>query len=457
MKIKNKLTLLFTGIIALLLLALTIYIFSLSKSYASSDFFKHLKERAFITANVFLEEDEASKKVYTEFREQYLDKLPSEIIRVYNANDQQAFINDSVVSLFSKDVIDKTRKQKTYEHKNGNRYVSGIFYSDNQGEFVIIASAMDTIGDAKLNHLRNVLMIGFFISVVIVFFLGRFFTSQMLQPVSVIVKQVKRITETNLHLRLNEGNGKDEIAELAKTFNNVLTRLESAFVLQRNFVADASHELRTPLTSIIGNIDVTLSKERTGDEYRSILNTILEEAERLHKLSNGLLNIAQANVDENNLKPESIRIDELLEEAIDIVNNQVPKGKFELIFNNMPSSSDELMIFGNKNLLLIAFENLLENASKFSDHKKVEISLLNCARELVITVHDSGIGIPEKDIGKVSQTFYRAENARQYSGSGIGLALSQKIILLHNGKLFLNSSEGKGTTATVQFPKIKFS
>ena len=229
----------------------------------------------------------------------------------------------------------------------------------------------------------------------------------------------------------------------------MLERIERSFELQQNFVANASHELRTPLTSIIGNIEVSLSRQRTTDEYKAILKTILEEAERLHKLSDGLLNIAQASVDINSIKLEYIRIDELLEESKNVVQNQMPESKMELSFVNMPSDSDNLLISGNKNLLMIAFENIFENANKFSDNKDVKIELVYSPEKVLINVSDTGIGIPDKDLLNVVQTFYRAENARQFSGSGVGLSLSQKIFLLHKGNLSIQTELGKGTVVTI--------
>jgi two-component system, OmpR family, sensor histidine kinase ArlS len=449
MKIKTKLTLLFAMIISLLLIVLNLYLYSISQSFASNDFFNRLRERTYATANVFLEEDEVSPKVFKEFQNRLMERIPGEIIRIYNSNNQPVFIKDSVPSAFSTNVINKTRKEKTFHTKDKGTWIYGIFYNDNQGDFVILASAIDDIGDAKLDNLRNDLIISFFISLIILFFIGRFFTRKMLNPINEIIKQVSTISDTNLHLRLAEGNGKDELAELAINFNRMLARIEKSFELQQNFVANASHELRTPLTSIIGNIEVSLSRPRDADEYKVILKTILEEAERLHKLSNGLLNIAQASVDVNSIKMEYIRIDELIEESKSIVQNQMPESIMELSFENMPENSDDLLIRGNKNLLMIAFENLFENANKFSDNKNVKINLLYTPGTIFVKISDSGIGIPEKDLQNVMQTFYRSENARSYSGSGVGLSLSQKIFLIHNGDLSIQTELGKGTVVSV--------
>jgi signal transduction histidine kinase len=449
MKIKTKLTLLFTLILALLLIVLNLYIFSVSKSYSSSDFYYRLKERAYAAANVFLEEDEVSRKIFEEFQKKLLETIPGETLRMYDSINQPAFIKDSVPSTFPISVIEKTRAEKTFRSKENDTYIYGIYYNDNQGDFVILASAIDKNGDAKLEHLRNGLVISFLFSLIVLFFIGRFFTSRMLNPVNEIIKQVSNITDTNLNMRLFEGNGRDELAELAITFNSMLERIEKSFELQQNFVANASHELRTPLTSIIGNIEVSLSRQRSAEEYILILKTILEEAERLHKLSDGLLNIAQASVDIKSLKMEYIRIDEVLEESKNVVQNQMPESKMELNFTNMPSNSDDLLILGNRYLLMIAFENIIENANKFSNNKRVKIDLIYTLKTIVIVISDFGIGIPGKDLNNVLQTFYRAENARQFSGSGVGLSLSQKILLLHKAKLSIQTELGKGTVVTI--------
>lgn len=456
MKIRTKLSLLFSLIIALILIMIDIYIYQISKSYSTNDFFYQLRERTYSTANFFLEEDEVSKQAFQKFQEKYLEKIPGEIIRVYDSTNKPAFIRDSIPSIFPVSIIEKTRKEKIYQSKDNDTYTYGILYNDNQGDFVILTSAIDKIGDAKLNHLKKDLIGSFLFSISILFFIGIFFTKRMLQPIKKIIKQVNNITaDINLNLRLSEGNGSDELAELAVTFNNMLARVEDAFKLQQDFIANASHELRTPLTSIIGNIEVLLSRNRNTDEYKIGLKTVLNEAERLHKLSDGLLYIAQASYNLNDIKMEYIRIDELLEEAINIVRNQMPESKMELYYENMPADSNDLIIKGNKNLLIIAFENLFENANKFSENKKVTITFVYAPESIRVTVKDSGIGIPEKHLSNVLQTFFRAENVRQFSGSGVGLSLSQKIILLHNGILTIQSEEGKGTIITVLLKKVK--
>ena len=172
MKIKTKLSLLLTLIIALLLIVLNLFIYSISRSFASNDFFYRLRMRTYAAANVYLEEDEVSNKVFLGFQKVLLEKLPGETIRLYDFKNQPAFIVDSLPSFFPITIIEKTRKEKTYKSKVNGIYTYGIFYPDNQGDFVILASATDKIGDTKLEQLGKGLLTGFLFSIFILFFIG---------------------------------------------------------------------------------------------------------------------------------------------------------------------------------------------------------------------------------------------------------------------------------------------
>ncbi|HEV8082172.1 MAG TPA: ATP-binding protein [Chitinophagaceae bacterium] len=455
MKIKNKLTLLFTLIIAVILVCLNFYIYILSRSFTLNNFYNQLKDRAIITATVFLEADENSSTIIQSFQNKYLRTLPNEIIRVYNDENKPVFIDSSNTIAFDNSFINKVRKNREYEEEQANRQTLGIYYEDNQGNFVIIASAVDEAGIANLSQLKKVLLIGFLSSLVVVFFAGRYFTKLMLKPLSDISSQANKISETNLHLRLKEGNKKDELSRLSITINQMLQRLENAFELQKNFVSNASHELRNPLASIIGNIEVTLAKTRTVKEYEAVLLAVLEEAEKLHKVTNGLLNLAQSNLDFSNLHKQEIRLDELLIEIKSKMNVKKQGSTIETLFPEMPQNPSSLIISGDKNLLETALLNIIDNACKFSDNKKVTASLLLHKKNIIIKISDSGIGITENELPHVTETFYRADNARSYSGSGIGLALADKIINLHGAKLTINSKINKGTEVTVSFPANK--
>src|SRR6476659_2521035 len=166
MKIKNKLTLLFTLIMAVILICLNLYIYILSSSFTKINFYNQLKERAIVTATVFLEADEQSSAIIKLYQRKYIHTLPSEIIRIYTEQNKPAFIDSSNTITFNKSLINRVRRNKEYYEEDGDRQILGIYYQDNQGNFVIIASAVDEAGIANLYQLQKVLFIGFIISLI---------------------------------------------------------------------------------------------------------------------------------------------------------------------------------------------------------------------------------------------------------------------------------------------------
>ena len=275
---------------------------------------------------------------------------------------------------------------------------------------------------------------------------------QALKPIAQIVKEVNKITATNLHRRVNEGNGNDEIARLAITFNNMLTRLEDSFLMQKNFVSNASHELRTPLTSILSAIEVTLSKARTNEEYYELLNGLHDEAEKLNKLITSLMNLSQTiGEGEPYQQTEEVRIDELLYEISREAKAASPDTHIIMNYKNLPDNAGLLAVHGNRNLLHAAISNILDNACKFSNGE-VKCTLESKNGNIQISIKDNGIGIPAADLKNIFQTFYRSQNARSYPGSGIGLALAEKIISIHKGSINIASTENNGTEVIIVLP-----
>jgi len=454
MRIRTRLTLIYTVIIALILLFLNLYIFYFTKISIKNDFFDRLQNRALVTAQMYLKEDNLPPAVFEQVRTKFVQRLPDETARMYDSLNHPSFIVNKEDHAFPIEVINNARKLKSTEYEDGDRQVVGIFTTDNQGDFVTLVSAPDISGHARLNELKKVLLIGFLISILIVYLSGLFFSRQALKPMSDIIAEVKKISASNLHLRVNEGNGKDEIALLAVTFNEFLNRLEIAFEMQKNFVSNASHELRTPLTSIIGEVEVTLNKHRNVEYYEKTLKSVLIEGEKLSQLTTGLLNLARVSFDDSQLIIEDVRIDELLWETKELLLSQNKDFNIHIEYLEMPEDPDKLIIKGNKQLLQVALGNIMENACKFSDNKTVKAILKFNPENIHITIIDRGIGIPTDDLKNIFEPFYRATNARSYSGSGVGLSLTQKIIKLHKGNIEISSVLNEGTKVEIKFPHL---
>ncbi|MCX6292297.1 MAG: HAMP domain-containing sensor histidine kinase [Bacteroidetes bacterium] len=452
MTIRNRLTLQFTGLVGILLLLVLMSIYFVTKFITRNEFYDRLKERADIAAQIFLEQDELSKNSYDLVQQKYFKKLPGEIIQIFNSQNNTQFIADNPKSFFSSQLLDKVRKEKVVYYKEQENQVVGTYYLDNQGDFVIFVLAADGAGAMRLKELLILMFISYLIALFIIYFAGRFFSRKSLESIPKVVSQVNRITASNLHLRVDEGKYKDEIAELASTFNAMLSRLEESFEMQKTFVSNASHELRTPLTSIIGELEVFLSRSRTNEEYKEALLSVLNDAEQMNELTTGLLNIAQIGFNQSEIQYEDIRVDEFMVEMVKEITLKEPDAKIIFNYADLPDESSQLIIKGNKPLLSIAFSNLFQNALKFSKYQPVHCSLhfLNDAVEIRIT--DKGIGIPEDELNKVFQPFYRSGDARNFSGHGLGLALVDKIMRLHHFSIQIESKPGDGTTVHILFP-----
>jgi signal transduction histidine kinase len=267
-----------------------------------------------------------------------------------------------------------------------------------------------------------------------------------------VVTQVDKINIASMDMRVNEGNGTDEIAQLAITFNKMLERLESAFEMQRSFVSNASHELRTPLTSITGQIEVSLMNPRTNEEYKAILESVLDDIKNLNALSNGLLDLAKASSDISAIALLPLRIDEIIWETRAELIERKKDYKISIKFSQPIDDENELIILGNHHLLKTAIVNLMDNACKFSSDKSAEIFLSVKNQNIVAEFKDKGMGIDPADMDKIFHPFFRANNAKNISGNGLGLTLTEKIIGIHRGKISIESQPQKGTKVIVSIP-----
>ncbi len=445
MKIRLKLTLISTVITALILTGVSVAIYYFFSLYRQIEFYDRLKERAVITEQFYLEEDELNEDTFEEVQKKYHQYLPDEIIGLFELGYQLQTMQDSLQVSLPATFFRDMATLEYMEIKSGDRQAVAMWYNDNQGDFVVIISAIDRFGIMKLADLQKILIICFIVSIGIIFISGRFFSLQALKPITRIVKDVNRIGLSNLHQRLSTGGSKDEINELATTFNQMLERLETSLEIQKNFISNASHELKNPLTAVIGEVELALSKDRSVEEYKTALKTIDFEARRLDTLIVKLLNLAQTDFDDKVFLNEDVRIDELMMEVKEDLDHLLPDNQVYINFEHIPEDEQLITVKGNKKLLHAALMNVLENACKFSDYQEVKVLIKADKTRLTVVISDKGIGIAEQDLQNIAQPFYRASNARGYKGSGIGLSLTDKIVKMHGGEINITSKLKQGT------------
>lgn len=457
MKIRSRLSLTFLLIVAANLILFSSVVYFTSEYFRQKDFYLRLSDKAKTTARLLIEEEKIDAQLLKLFERNNLTSLPEEQIIVYNSRNQIVYESDNRPDRLADKLhlLERVRQKGEVFVRYGQREIVGLTYRYDSKEFIIIASAYDEYGLTEMRHLRTILGFGLVFGLTLVGISGWFFAGRTLQPISEVVRQVEQITAFNLNQRLVAGKEQDEIAQLAQTFNSMLDRVQKAFEVQRDFVANASHELRTPLTIITGQIEVTLIKPRTPEEHEAKWKTVLESIRRLNNLANNLLELAQVNQDVSTITFQEVALDEVIYDAAKLLTTKQPS--YQMIFSfegDTAVSQPSLLVKGNKSLLTTAFLNLMENACKFSQNKQVEVTLGVNTEGATITFTDQGVGISEEDLKHIYEPFFRAENVKRIHGYGIGLPLTHRIMELHHGRILVTSELNRGTSVVLHLPKL---
>ncbi|EHQ30493.1 HAMP domain-containing sensor histidine kinase [Mucilaginibacter paludis] len=448
MKIQTKITLLFLAFSVAILLLLNAFILYFEYQFNYKDFYKRLEARVNLTAQIRLLDSEKSK-TYQEIRNKYLEKLDAEKEQILKADTSGKFVNAGLPA----DFFDNLIAVGSDIYKDDNQFFAGRVFTRGAEKYMVVVSASNPYGLQEIQELKRILLIGFFGSLIVIFFAGKLFSYYTFIPVRQLNDKMQSITSNNLHLRL-EPAGTDELAELANTFNDMLNRLETAFETQNNFVSNASHELRTPLTIINSELEIALRRGDNSPSQLALLNTIHAESDKLTQILNSLLLLAQSGYDGKKQSWQKIRIDELIWQAVESVKKIHPESNIQVDFSALPDNEEALNTLGNGNLLNLAITNIINNSCKYSQNKLVVIKLSVQSKKIIIAVTDKGIGIPATELQHIFEPFFRASNTHDYNGHGVGLPLALNIIRLHKGSIGIRSEVNVGTEIQLFLPSM---
>jgi heavy metal sensor kinase len=285
---------------------------------------------------------------------------------------------------------------------------------------------------------------------------GWFLACKSLAPVVAMSEQARRIGAANLNQRLPVANPRDELGHLAASFNDLLSRLSDAFARQRQFMADASHELRTPLSIVYTTTAVTLERAQRGEsEYRDALTMINAQTWRMTHIVKDMFMLARADAGCQPLHPSYFYLDELLIEATRAAHVLSTQKGVAVVLASLP----EALYHGDQDLLRQMMLNLLDNAIKYTlPGGSIHLHLQHNENQYLITVADTGIGIPPEAQPHIFERFYRVDKARARaehgngSGAGLGLAIARWIAEVHGGRLELQRSDPTGSTFVAFLP-----
>ena len=280
---------------------------------------------------------------------------------------------------------------------------------------------------------------------------GWFLAGRALRPVGAITQAAERIAGGDLTQRLSVSTSQDEIGRLAATFNAMIDRLEASFSQIRQFTSDASHELRTPLTVLKGETELALRRPRSADDYRSVLESSLEEIDRMSRIVDELLFLSRADLGEIKMESRPVRLDHLFDD----LKRQAEVLGYEQAVQIVTGLIEPATVAGDDMRLRELVLNLLDNAIKYSPSGgRVEMSVVTQGGTARLSVSDQGIGISLEEQAHIFDRFYRTDAARAHTkkGTGLGLAICQWIVDAHHGTIEVHSEPGKGSTFTVILP-----
>lgn len=443
MEIRLKLTLQFSVLVAILLLGILSINYILAYRFAEESFFERLRQRAITVGDLLSDSASARHPMLA------ANSLPNETVVGLSNRGKILFQIGKKRELPEKIATNHIQNGIEFEEVRSYQYSICFPVTYGKNTIWVYASAKDEVGSSKLLNMAQTMLFSFLLFLIFVVWAGQYLARKALEPIQSVIKQVQQITARNLDSRVQHENNRDEITQLSQTFNLMLERLEDSFKSQADFVRNSSHELRNPLAAMIGQAEIALKKDRDRDYYKDVIQAVYQEGLRLKHLTNNLLQLSRASNDAISRTHEMLRLDELL---LDVAEKLIIADPRRKITVKLPEKADqEPIIEGNKNLLESAIGNLIDNACKFSEFRKVNCELSFENENLVLLVEDQGCGMSEETITRIYEPFYRAPESRNQDGFGIGMAVAARVFKLHEAAMEIDSEPGKGTAIRIKF------
>ena len=338
--------------------------------------------------------------------------------------------------------------QATVSHDGTQWLIIRQDYGTDGAELTLFAGSSTSTVAESLGNLRLLLLTLVPLYLCISALGAYFIAGHTLKPIAAITETACSIGGGDLSRRIDGIESKDEVGELSLAFNAMLDKVEDSFRRERQFSSAASHELRTPVAVISACVEDTLSEEQNQENLEN-LTTIQRESTRMNHIISQLLMLTRGYEGRYPINRELIFLDDMvdsvMEELCDLAANS------NIVLKNDIAS--DMQIYAHQSLMTQLFVNILGNGIKYGkDGSTVNVTAVNSGGGTVIIISDDGIGISTEDLPHIFERFYRADKARDRTGSGLGLSIVKWIVDIHNGDISASSIEGEGTTFRISLP-----
>ena len=370
-------------------------------------------------------------------------------------NNQKEFIyGNSPLNFKFDDTLSDNGKVRILKHKNQRWYLyeEKHFYKG-YGDLWVRGVVESSVLEYTIEAIFFITLVGLPILLIFITIGGYIFSKQLFKPISKITEIAQEINDgDDLTKRINLGNGKDEIYNLANTFDNMFDKLQKSFENEVQFTSDVSHELRTPISVIMTQSEYGKDIEMTPEEAKHTFNIIFKESKKMSQLVSQLLTLVRIDKGHLKLNLENIDIGELLE--ISLETQQINANKKNINF--ITNIEENIFTFIDEIMILRAFNNIISNAIFYGkENGFLKISSKKENNKIFITFEDNGIGISKENLDKIWIRFFQADSSRTTDNSGLGLPMVKGIIEAHNGNISVTSELGKGTTFSIILPFLE--
>lgn len=455
MTLRQRSAIVIVTAVMLMLIAFSVLVYYLLVNNHRNQFHSILRDKAIQTVKLLDEVKEVDSTLLSIIDAQTLHELRDEKTLVLDSTGEIVYssADDHRIS-WDKNLFKRIRQEGTVYFLEGEYETAGIFYSEGSITRYILVAAKDAGGKKLFRKWVGLLSISVVVILLIILLTSYFFAGRALEPLSILQRHILQSAAAPhafTELKSELLHSKDEIASLANSYNELMRQLQQYDAQQKQFIRFASHELRTPLAVLMSQIELALMRHRTEEEYRELLYSLRQEHEKLAELIARLLLIFRSEQPLQKEKLSKFSVYELVEDCCAAIQQQYPSIRCTLQFIRPATDPDDYSMLGDEVLIKSAFDNLLSNAAKYGEGSPITVKLDLDEQRLSIEIINGGTLLSTQEAEQLFQPFFRAANKGKQPGSGLGLVLVEKVVLLHGGTIRYRVSEDKNSFL-IQFP-----
>ncbi|MDH1882808.1 HAMP domain-containing sensor histidine kinase [Empedobacter sp. GD03797] len=445
MKLKHRLAHYSVIIFSIIILIVSTIIYFSFYTEMEKKEIKSLQNKTLLASIYYLEKDELPVLEHNNIKNQLEKTISRKNILIVDHNNKKYNGNMSSNKDISTNFIENIRANKSDFFTSKDFFYNGIFYRDNEGDFVVITRESKQEFNEQMQSLLQILISVSLVGLIFIYLFSNFLGVIAYEPITKIIEQIKERDAKNFTEPLKLNKSYAEIEDLIKTYNHFIDRMAQTFNVQKNFIDYVSHELRTPITALLGTFEVTNHKKRTLEEYESVIVQLKQYTNDLQETLDQMMLLSGAKT---SFEFSQIRIDEVVWQVIE---NAILYHQARINVDLQVENNQLLTIQGNEKLLEVALNNLVSNAIKYSNNQPILVQFLEINHRLQIHISDLGIGILETDIKQIKQNFFRGKNTQDFQGKGIGLSMANIIFTLHQIDIEIVPNKPKGTIVKLIF------